>query len=1116
MTLYTFILLACLTVASWTLPDDSIGLPQIGFRETLERLDPIDAQHLRPDGPHFIDMPIDHFNASTTSTFKNRFWINSTYFKTGGPVFLFDSGEQDAEPLLPYYLQEYHGLSATMRLAKRYHGLAILWEHRFYGQSLPFPVNQNTTSDQWKFLTTEQALEDVIFFANSFGSASANSSALSLPVHPSSTPWIWLGGSYPGIRGAMLRLRNPETIFAAWASSAPVHAQVDMSSYYMAAERSLTRNCSADWVAVTKYVDGILTGDNETLKDALKVDLMNARLSGPGHFVSGSNTSSAQISDLGAAGVLMDPLRFYQYYGFNATLLPFCNLLETQNFTSAAHEGGLVSVLGIESAFRAFLVAIAELDYDSVPRGRDDPVTDRSWMWQYCSEYGFYQRGDSTNPLSIETSLRSLALFQQQCNSAFPKGLPPSPQVQNVNKYGGWNMNPPNTLFTNGEFDPWRTQGLASIEANSPHRTASVVVPRCNQSPPNNSFFGLTYANMVHVTDMRVLLTPDANHTNFQTVGFYSPVSQEPFYAGLALFQLALDEWLPCFTSGAYLMIIALFASCWLASVPLGRAQDDGGSNSSMIYDFNNISPSTDVSWTPCFDSFDCARFQVPLDYDDPNQGTTDLAFIRIAASTQPAPSILMNPGGPGGSGVGEILGAAPILRALLGDSYNIVYIDPRGVNNTTPNIDCFPGSPQTRDTFRTLYFREVANATSTSYATQFAYAQAYGEWCNASAGGPNGTARFAGTAAVARDMLTFIEAEARSLGQPESEAQLWYYAYSYGTVLGATFAAMYPNRIGRMVLDSVMDTEDYYLLQWRRNLFDADAVMERFFTDCSAAGEDGCAFWGPNATDVRSRFDSILASLKEQPLPVSVPLGAMPMIATYADLKQLLRRYVYFPLAYYPTLAGIMHDLENGNGTSLLINAGVYFGPLPERAAWAAGDAGSIIPCVDGWGRSNLTVEGWQEQAEFLINQSRYIGDAWGHIPLDCISMDVPPPASGRYNGYLPTSAANTSFPIMFVNNDLDPVTPLRKFVHPLVICVAFADQPRSARRMSSVFGDSVVVSQNGIGHVTFLSNPSNCTTQLVQAYLNGTVPAANSTCEVDTQTSIPRGAGNATQNSS
>ena len=70
---------------------------------------------------------------------------------------------------------------------------------------------------------------------------------------------------------------------------------------------------------------------------------------------------------------------------------------------------------------------------------------------------------------------------------------------------------------------------------------------RCNSAPEFPAFFGMTHANMVHVSDLRVLLTPDSNHSDFKTVGFYSPVAQEPFYAGLGLFELALDEWLPCF-----------------------------------------------------------------------------------------------------------------------------------------------------------------------------------------------------------------------------------------------------------------------------------------------------------------------------------------------------------------------------------------------------------------------------------------------------------------------------------------------------------------------------------------------------------------------------------------
>ncbi|KAH9852169.1 serine carboxypeptidase S28-domain-containing protein [Lenzites betulinus] len=517
----------------------------------MEALPLVARESTAPNEARFFEMPLDHFG-NTTGTFKNRYWVNDTYYKPG----VFDSGEQNAEPLLPYYLQEYHGLSATMRVAKRYGGLAILWEHRFYGDSLPFPVNENTTAEQWQFLNTEQALEDVVYFANHFSLSNsdaqtqappppANASTTSTnPLHPSRTPWIWLGGSYPGIRGALLRVRNPETIFAVWASSAPVHAQVDMAAYYKAAERSLTRNCSADWVAVTRHVDDTLrTGSPDAVAD-LKFRLLGAR---DGSVTRGR---AANASDVSAAGVLMDPLNFYQYYGFEASVLPFCNVLETRNSTGTPFETGVAANLGIDAALDAFLTAVREVNYDAIPGDPDDPVTDRSWMWQYCSEYGFYQRGDPNNPLSIETSFQSLELFQEQCNTAFPGGLPPAPAVEKVNKYGGWNMSPSNVLFTNGEFDPWRTMGLASIESNAPQRTPTLTVPRCNVAPEYPAFFGLTHARMVHVSDLRVLLTPDANHTDFKTVGFYSPVSPEPFYSGLGLFELALDEWLPCFEQG--------------------------------------------------------------------------------------------------------------------------------------------------------------------------------------------------------------------------------------------------------------------------------------------------------------------------------------------------------------------------------------------------------------------------------------------------------------------------------------------------------------------------------------------------------------------------------------
>lgn len=216
-------------------------------------------------------------------------------------------------------------------------------------------------------------------------------------------------------------------------------------------------------------------GDDDEAKTRMKLELLKARAGKPGGDITEAEDITEDdargTSDVSAASILMDPLDFYQYYGFKDSLLPFCNLLETKNFTQDAVEKGISTEEGVQSAFEAFLTAISELDYDSVPSSSSDPIADRSWMWQYCSEYGalentayilfktliitvgFYQRGDRNNPLSIQTAFASLELFQGQCNRSFEGFIPPSPQTSKVNKYGGWNMNPSNVLWTNGECE---------------------------------------------------------------------------------------------------------------------------------------------------------------------------------------------------------------------------------------------------------------------------------------------------------------------------------------------------------------------------------------------------------------------------------------------------------------------------------------------------------------------------------------------------------------------------------------------------------------------------------------------------------------------------------------
>jgi hypothetical protein len=135
-------------------------------------------------------------------------------------------------------------------------------------------------------------------------------------------------------------------------------------------------------------------GGDDDARIQMKLELLKARAGKPGGDTAESDgiteDDARRTSDVSAASILMDPLNFYQYYGFTDSLLPFCNLLETKNFTQDAMEKGISEKEGTEPTFRAFLTAISELDYDSVPSSPDDPIADRSWMWQYCSEYGTY------------------------------------------------------------------------------------------------------------------------------------------------------------------------------------------------------------------------------------------------------------------------------------------------------------------------------------------------------------------------------------------------------------------------------------------------------------------------------------------------------------------------------------------------------------------------------------------------------------------------------------------------------------------------------------------------------------------------------------------------------
>ncbi|MFC7469081.1 alpha/beta hydrolase [Actinomadura keratinilytica] len=191
-------------------------------------------------------------------------------------------------------------------------------------------------------------------------------------------------------------------------------------------------------------------------------------------------------------------------------------------------------------------------------------------------------------------------------------------------------------------------------------------------------------------------------------------------------------------------------------------------------------------------EEFECARLKAPLDYDNPTAGTLDLALSRKKA-TGPGSrlgSLLVNPGGPGGSAIGYLQSYAALgYPAPVRARYDMVAVDPRGVADSEP-VTCLDGPAMDAHT--------ATDTTPDSPAEQQALVSAfqkYGKGCQADAGKTLG---HVSTVESARD----LDLARSALG----DEKLTYVGASYGTFLGATYAGLYPHRVGRLVLDGAMD----------------------------------------------------------------------------------------------------------------------------------------------------------------------------------------------------------------------------------------------------------------------------------------------------------------------
>lgn len=545
--------------------------------------------------PHYFPIPIDHFNKSDPRTFNNRYYVNDTYYQPGGPVFLYDNGEQYFDPSsAAAMLAELDGQTGIMQLAKRYRGLAIGWEHRYFGNSLPFPlgfrngsitdphtcsqVGRNCTHepvnapDSYKYLTIDQALEDAVYFAHNFRLYNVD-----YPLSPEKTPWIWIGGSYPGARAAFIRQRNPETFFASWASSAPVQSRLDGSAYFNTIERSLPEPCKSDWIAAINYADDIMDGKHgkgafEDLRRLVFVATATINGLNSSYNISGAATLSRE--DI--ANTLQDSFgqgdNSFQYTGPNGTTNIVCQFMEhyapfarasnqttpeeailSNPGTGKLHEEGLAEAYSPAIALEAYIYAVrlflhknylSSARSSTSSRGNSvhveaDAIADsNAWDWIVDTAFGDFQGSNPSN-ISLVSRYSNWTSTRHQQDGDFtfsPKVFRGKPDISLVDKYGGWEMNPSHVMFTNGQYDPWRGFSVASQDTNynSPGRKILQDVPKCNTAPEEGTAFGWVYPDQVHCSDL-----------DSQQGGMDDKSS--PLYLAVNLFSSALDSWLPCF-----------------------------------------------------------------------------------------------------------------------------------------------------------------------------------------------------------------------------------------------------------------------------------------------------------------------------------------------------------------------------------------------------------------------------------------------------------------------------------------------------------------------------------------------------------------------------------------
>lgn len=453
--------------------------------------------------------------------------------------------------------------------------------------------------------------------------------------------------------------------------------------------------------------------------------------------------------------------------------------------------------------------------------------------------------------------------------------------------------------------------------------------------------------------------------------------------------------------------------------------------------------------WEECDSGTQCATVTVPLDHADPDGETVEIAVRRLPASgDDPIGSLLINPGGPGGSGTDLVAAVPQMFSQTLLERYDVVGFDPRGVNDSTA-VDCVDDA--TLDEIRAS---DANLATPEDLDEYTAMSASIAEGCAARTGE---LLAHVDTVSAARDM-DILRAV---LGDDE----LHYLGYSYGTFLGATYAEEFPDKVGRLVLDGALDPTLSMAEVSHGQALGFEAALRDFIESCLA--EDTCPL-GPDVETGVSQVQRLLEQAAGLPLPTAD--DARPLTYPLALSGILVPLY---DDALWPALQEALRQaMVDGDGSTLLFLADAGAERNPDGTyATNSNEAFWAVNCADY--PVEGTIEDWRRSAEEMAHAAPVFGEALGYSEILC---DVWPHESTAER--TPLTAAGAA-PILVVGTTGDPATPYEW-------SVSLADQLESA----------TLLTYDGPGHTAY-GRSNDCVTRAVDAYLvDGEPPADGTTC--------------------